>query len=107
MQYESYRTKDRNLKYLHKDLRHSNVKRYGLAPKRHVDIKGSDRLTGTFLIGSKYECNVLNFLNVFPEKYAHFRSNLIEQKDSYFHFTFLHLSNSTRKCCNHTLIIPL
>ena len=35
--------KDQNLKSLHKDLRHSNVKRYELAPKRDVDIKGSDR----------------------------------------------------------------
>ena len=33
-----------NFKSLHKDLRHSNVKRYELAPKRHVDIKGSGRL---------------------------------------------------------------
>ena len=28
--------KDQNLKSLHKDLRHSNVKKYELARKRHV-----------------------------------------------------------------------
>ena len=33
-----------DVKSRHKDLHHSNVKRYELAPKRHVDIKGSNRL---------------------------------------------------------------
>ena len=36
--------KDQNFKSLHKDLHNSNVKRYELAPKRHVYIKGSGRL---------------------------------------------------------------
>ena len=39
--------KDQNLKSLHKDLRHYNVTRYELAPKRHQVIKGSDRLDHT------------------------------------------------------------
>ena len=39
-----YRLKDQNLKSLHSDLRHSNVKTYELAPKRHADIQGPGRL---------------------------------------------------------------
>ena len=38
--------KDQNLQSLHKNLRHSYVKRYVLVQERHdlTDIKGSDRL---------------------------------------------------------------
>ena len=41
--------KDQKLKSLHKVFRHSNVKRYKSAPKRYVDIKGSDRLVLEYL----------------------------------------------------------
>ena len=33
--------KDQNFESQNKDLHHSSVERYELAPKRHVDIKGS------------------------------------------------------------------
>ena len=46
--------KDQNLKSLHKDLRHYNVTRYELAPKRHQVIKGSDRLDHTQKFSKKY-----------------------------------------------------
>ena len=45
---ESMKIKNQNLKSLHKDSRHSNVNRYELAPKRHVDIKASGRLDFNF-----------------------------------------------------------
>ena len=44
LSYNLYDIRGQNLLSLHNDLRHSNIKRFKLAPRRHVDIKDSDRL---------------------------------------------------------------
>ena len=53
LSYNLYDIRGQNLLSLHNDLRHSKLESK-LAPRRHVDIKGSDRLVFMTLIKTAY-----------------------------------------------------